>query len=84
MGIATDTSGDADAVQLAAYRRMGGSGRVQVMFRLTDMARRATAAGIRQRHPEYDDEQVVRALVRLLHGEDIARRAWPRHELVEP
>jgi DUF1680 family protein len=84
MRIATDTSRDADAAQLAAYRRMGGIGRVQVMFRLTDVARRATTAGIRQRHPEYDDEQVVKALVRLLHGEDVARHDWPRHELVEP
>jgi hypothetical protein len=33
MPIAADTSPDADAVQLGAYRRMGGAGRAQVMFR---------------------------------------------------
>jgi hypothetical protein len=63
MRIAADTSSDADAVQFAACRRRGGTGRVQVM---------------------YDDEQVVHALGRLLHGEDIARRLWPGSEIVEP
>jgi hypothetical protein len=84
MPIAADTSPDADAVQLEAYRRMGGPGRAQVMFRLSEMARRTTEAGIRRRHPEYDDGQVMLALARLLHGDDLVRRVWPGRELVAP
>ena len=84
MTIAADTSPDADAVQLEAYRRMGGVGRVRVMFHLSDMVRQAAEAGIRRRHPEYDDERVVRALARLLHGDDLVRCAWPNRELVDP
>jgi hypothetical protein len=81
---ALDTSPDADAVQLEACRRMGGSGRAQVMFRLNEMARRTTEAGIRRRHPEYDDDQVLLALARLLHGDELVRRAWPGRALLEP
>ena len=84
MPIAADTSPDADAVQVEAYRRMGGAGRVQVMFRLTEMARRTSEAGIRKRHPEYDDPRVLLALARLLHGDELVQRAWPGRELVEP
>jgi hypothetical protein len=84
MPIAADTSPDADAVQLEAYRRMGGPGRAQVMFRLSEMARRTTEAGIRRRHPAYDDGQVMLALARLLHGDDLVRRVWPGRELVAP
>lgn len=84
MPIAADTSPGAEAVQVEAYRRMGGTGRLQVMFRLNDMTRRAAEAGIRKRHPEYDDSQVLRALARLLHGDDLVRRAWPGRELVDP
>jgi len=84
MPIAADTSPDADAVQLEAYRRMGGPGRAQVMFRLSEMARRTTEAGIRRRHPEYDDGHVMLALARLLHGDDLVRRVWPGRELVAP
>jgi hypothetical protein len=84
MSIAADTSPDADAVQVEAYRRMGGTGRVQVMFRLCEMARQAAEAGIRRRHPEYDDAHVRLALARLLYGDDLVRHAWPDRELVDP
>lgn len=84
MLIAQDTSPEAEAVQLEAYRRMGGTGRAQVMFRLSEMTRRTAEAGIRKRHPGYDDTQVVLALARLLHGDELVRRAWPARELPEP
>jgi hypothetical protein len=84
MPIAADTSPEADAAQIEAYRRMGGAGRVEVMFRLTRMARGAAEAGIRSRHTDYDDERVKLALARLLYGDDLVRRAWPERPLVDP
>jgi hypothetical protein len=84
MPIAADTSPEADAVQLEAYRQMGGAGRVQVMFRLNDMVRQTAMAGIRRRHPGYDDAEVLLALAALLYGEDLVRRAWPGLRLPEP
>jgi len=41
-------------------------------------------AGIRQRHPEYDADQVRRALLRLRLGDEAARCVWPDQDLVEP
>ena len=82
--IAADTSPEADAIQVAAYRRMGGLGRAQVMFRLTDTTRRTAMAGVRNRHPNYDDRQLLLALARLLHGDELVRRTWPESELVDP
>jgi hypothetical protein len=84
MRIAEDTSPEADAVQLEAYRRMGSTARAEVMFRLCTMARGAAEAGIRTRHPGYDEAQVRLALARLLYGDDLVRHAWPDRELVEP
>jgi hypothetical protein len=54
------------------------------MFGLGDMTRRTAEAGIRQRHPKYDDEQVMLAWARLLYGDDLVRRAWPDRGLVKP
>ena len=82
--MAQDTSPDADAFQIEAYRRMGGAGRAQVMFRLSELARRTSEAGIRARHPGYDDGQVLLALARLLHGDELVRRAWPDRALMAP
>ena len=84
MAIAADTSHDADAAQLDAYRRMGGAERLAVMFRLTRMAREAAEAGIRSRHPDYDDARVRQALARLLYGDDLVRLAWSDQPLVDP
>lgn len=84
MSPVADTSPEADALQVEAYRGMGGTGRAQVMFRLCETARQAAEAGIRKRHPGYDDVHVKLALARLLYGDDLVHRAWSDRELVEP
>lgn len=79
-----DTDPEANEVQTDAYRRMGGAGRTAVMFRLTAMAKENAAAGIRERHPDYDEERVRLALCRLLYGDDLTRRAFRIRELPDP
>lgn len=79
-----DTTRDADAVQLDAYRRLGGPGRVATVFRLNVMVRNAAIAGIRRRHPDYDERQVEAAWQRLRLGDALTREAFPDRGLVEP
>jgi hypothetical protein len=54
------------------------------MFRLNDAVRRLTMAGIRARHPGYDEEQVRQAYGRLVLGDVLARAVWPGRELLDP
>ena len=49
----------------------------------TEMSR-LEANEVRRRHPDYDDDRVLRALVRRRYGDELARAAWPGLELVEP
>jgi hypothetical protein len=79
-----DTSRAAHEIQRDVYLRMGGAGRVAVMFRLTDAVRRLALAGIRARHPEYDEDRVRRAYARLVLGDALVRAVWPGRELVDP
>ena len=79
-----DTSEQADAVQLAAYRRLGGAGRVAIAFRLSALVRDTAVAGILQRHPDYSSEQAARAFQRLVLGDALMRDAFPQDDLVEP
>ena len=65
-------------------RRLGGAERFAIAFRLTDMAREASRAGIRARHPEYRDDEVRCAFFRMLHGDNATRSVWPDRELLEP
>jgi hypothetical protein len=44
---------------------------------MSAMVVRIAGEGIRRRHPEYDDEQVVWALRRIQLGDRLFRSAWP-------
>lgn len=80
----TDTSPEALAVQIAAYRRMGPEARVELALRMSDEVREITLAGIRSRHPTYSEAQARDALHRLLLGDELFRAVWPDHALLAP
>jgi hypothetical protein len=82
--VAADTTPDVHAMQIEAYRRMGGPARCAIAFRLTELAWLAAQAGIRERHPEYDDDRVRKALFRLRLGDELMRTIWPNDDLVAP
>jgi len=84
MAVPLDTSPEAHQMQVEAYRRMGGHGRIAVVFRLNELAREMAKSGIRSRHPEYDEEQVHLAYARLVLGDELVREAWPGRPLVQP
>ena len=79
-----DTSREAWDAQLALLRGMDGSRRAALAFRLTRLAREASRAGIRARHPDYGPDEVRRAFFRMLHGDSITRSVWPDRALLEP
>lgn len=84
MGAPADTTSEAWDAQAAALRRLGGSGRLAMAFRLTRLAREACRAGIHARHPEYGKEEVKRAFFRMLHGDAATHAVWPDRELLDP
>jgi hypothetical protein len=79
-----DTSPDAQAVQDDVYRRVGGRERVAIAFRLGATMRAITGAGILARHPDYSEDEVKRALARVVLGDALTRKVWPDRRLVDP
>jgi hypothetical protein len=79
-----DTSGAAEEVQVAIYRRMAPAARVELAVTMSEEAREVSRAGIAARHPEYSSLQVEQALRRLLLGDELFRRAWPAAPLLSP
>ena len=69
---------------MAAIAERSVADRLEEWKALNAAVIRMEADGIRRRHPDYDDEQVHRAQVRLRHGDELARCAWPSCELVDP
>ncbi|MBL8619926.1 MAG: hypothetical protein JNK64_01455 [Myxococcales bacterium] len=81
---AVDTTAAAEAVQRAVLREMTPSQRFAIALDRSDAARQTALDGIRARHAGDDHRPAVRALVRLRHGDDLCRRAWPTLPLPEP
>ncbi len=63
---------------------MDGRRRVDIALRLTHLAREASRAGVRTRHPDYSEDEVRRAFFRLLHGDALTRAVWPDRPLLDP
>ena len=72
-----DTDLAAWKVQVEALRRMGLSGRARMTFELCDNVRELARAGIRRRHPDYSENQVRLALMRLIFGERLFQEVQP-------
>jgi hypothetical protein len=79
--IPADTTPEAAAVQLDIYRRMPPWRRLQIALELGDMVRELSVAGVRSRHPEYTDDQVRLAVIRLSVGENLFRKAYPGQDV---
>lgn len=63
-----DTTPEAAAIQRAIHQRLGPSGRLRLAIELSDLAWECAKAGMRSRHPQWGEPQILAALVRDLHG----------------
>ena len=66
-----DTTIEAHRAQLAAYRRMHPSQRVELAVQMSEEARNITESGIRARWPQFSPEDVRKRLLRTLLGETL-------------
>ncbi|OHB63009.1 MAG: hypothetical protein A2Y77_10670 [Planctomycetes bacterium RBG_13_62_9] len=64
-----DTTPEALAVELRILRRIGPAGRLAMAFELSDNLRALVEAGVRHRHPDWDDRRVERDVMRLMIGD---------------
>ena len=71
-----DTSPDADAVQLKVLRQMSPEQRSLLAARFSEEIRNTTLSGIRSRHPELDEGQVLREFARLTIESELFEKAY--------
>ena len=79
-----DTTLAAHRAQVEWYRRISPAERVALAATMSDEVRAVSRSGIQARHPEYSPEQVRLALLRLVLGDDLFRRALPDAPLFPP
>ncbi|HEX7152870.1 MAG TPA: hypothetical protein VF618_15380 [Thermoanaerobaculia bacterium] len=71
---ARDTSEKAAAIQFALNRAAGPERRVEQVLEMSEFVFQLARAGMKARHPEYDDAQVRRALLEQLYPDILTRR----------
>ncbi len=79
-----DTSPEMERMQIEIYRKMSPARRLQVAMELTQLSRKLMAAGVRLRHPEYNEEQVRLAAIRLTISEKLFLAAYPHAREIVP
>jgi hypothetical protein len=79
-----DTSPDAHDRQLAVYRAMTPADRVVIAVSMSEDAAAVAASGIASRHPEYDNDEVRRAYLRLCWGDELFAAVFPGAPLPDP
>ena len=72
-----DTTLEAARVQWAVLRAMTGEQRLRMVFEMNEEMRELLLAGLRTRHPEFNDDQLRLAAIRLTLGEELFRKAYP-------
>jgi len=68
----TDTSVEAEAIQLELLRRMSPSDRIAKMCNLSSSLRRMAFDAIRRIHPELDEAEVRLKFIESTYGKELA------------
>ena len=66
--MAFDTSPRVAELHRELYREVGPAGRACIAVELSDVLRDLAAAGVRYRHPDYDEEQVHAEVLTVFYG----------------
>jgi hypothetical protein len=78
-----EQSHEPNAVTWQTLRKLGFAGLASMTFALNRSLRSITEAGIRRRHPDYDDRRVRLAATKLAIGPELFKLAYPGKD-VEP
>jgi hypothetical protein len=77
--IPADTSPEALRVQLDVLRALPGSRRLELAVEMSDALMEVAAVGVRQRHPEFTEEQVRQTLIRMRLGDQLFDTVYGSH-----
>lgn len=79
--IPADTSPEAHEVQLEAIRKLSIAQRAEILFAMNQRMLDALEGGIRMRHPDYTDDQVRLARIRMQLGDKLFGEVYPAVEI---
>ena len=79
--IPADTTLEAARKQFEILRRLGPEVRLKMAFELSDNLKSIVEAGVRLRHPGYDEQKIKQGVLRLMIGEALFKQIYPDIEI---
>jgi len=73
-GISKDTTVEAARKQFEILRRLGAQRRAQMAFELSDNLRRIVEAGVKYRHPDWNQKKIKLKVLRLMIGDKLYKQ----------
>lgn len=74
--IPLDTTIEALKKQYEILRTLTSEKRLAMAFELSDYLRSIVCAGVRQRHPDYNEQQTENEVLRLMVGESVFKQIY--------
>ena len=73
-GIPADTTLEAARKEFEILWRLGPQVRARMAFEMSDNLRRIVEAGVRHRHPDFDEKKIKLEVLRLMIGDKLYRQ----------
>lgn len=72
--ISPDTTPEAHKRQVEILRKLSPERKALMAMELTDNIRQIAVEGIRSRHPEFNEKQIMRELLRMIVGDELFQK----------
>lgn len=79
--IPADTTVEAVRKQFEILRRLEPEVRLKMAFEMSDNLRSIIEAGVRGRHPDYNEQKIKQGVLRLMIGEAIFKQTYSDIEM---
>ena len=73
-GIPANTTLEAARKEFEILRRLGPQVRARMAFEMSDNLRRNVEAGVRRRHPDFDEKRIQLEVLRFMVGDKLHRQ----------
>ncbi len=80
----SDTLAEIEEIQLDIIRKMSPEKRLELAIQLYETEQNLLSEGIRSRHPEYTEEEIRLALIRILLGNEQFEVVYPYSKGIKP
>ncbi len=79
--IPADTTIEAVRKQFEILRRLGPEVRLKMAFEMSDNLRKIVESGVKECHPDYNEQKIKQGVLRLMIGEALFKQIYPDIEM---